>query len=200
MDSTAARGHVHVQQDHVRVVLQGSGIALGTVPALPTISRSLPSSARTPNRKSSWSSTTKTRTVTAAHRQLEHDLRPAHDLAVHLGGATVPLQPTDDRVGDPASVAAHGGRIEARAVVAHECADRPIFDLDVDRYLPRPGATGGVQRAFATGGDQGAHVIVERSLADDDRLHADLVLALDAAAMASIASRRRAFGTFGARR
>src|SRR5262245_38441531 len=140
-----------------------SGTASATLPASPTTSTASPSSALTPARKRSWSSTSTTRRVTLHLPQIpnpqerirnrEHpgsgrrrgrpdrgpivaasvSRGPPRQVQLHLGAlaggrgddgaAAGALHAALDRLDEAASVAGHGGTVEAGAAVAHEDGD-----------------------------------------------------------------------------
>ena len=163
-----------------------TAIASTGVAASPTTSQWASSSAFTPARKRWWSSTTTTRTRPDAGAgdgsligcRSPHRRRPGRASARPLSLAGRGLDgraaarrrhPPDDRVADPAPLARHALRIEARAVVAYEHLDPGGLELGEhdDRRAARMARrvaqrlarrrderlAGGIDRAFADRGE-----------------------------------------------
>ena len=178
----AAVGHVDVEQDDVGL---GSAIdartASADVAGSPTISTWPSSSARTPARKSSWSSTITTRGH-AAPGMVELDLgarrRAPSGWRRGRRGAPCARRSTRARRGGPAgrrpgrSPGRGRGRRPASALVGR-------LGVDVDRRAAAELRR--VDHRLARGGHERLAALVERRVADDDDLDRHAVGALDLA-------------------
>src|SRR4051794_10670216 len=173
--------------------------ASSTPEASPTTSTSGSSCARTPARKSSWSSTMRTRVMAAGDprgsfprgdasarscaRRWKHQL----DLGALPGprrDARMPAvarHPPDDRFADAATIGRYGIRIEARTAIAHEDLEPVVARLRVDVHDRAATELRRVDHRLARRGHKRPGALVERSVADRDDLHTRAVVALDLA-------------------
>ena len=150
--------------------------ASSTVAASPSTSTSPSSSARTPARKSEWSSTITTR----GHESITSSTSvPWPGVEWISRAAAMAFHATDYRVPDAAAVRARLIGVETRTAIAHEDLGAAVLDLGVERDRLRPGELGRVHERLAGGGDQRGRTIVERAVADGHDLDRDVVVGLD---------------------
>src|SRR5262245_11197573 len=101
------------------------------------------------------------------------------------GGAAQPdgtAVPGDARVygvGETVPVLGHRVGVEADAPVADADVHAVLLGLDVHADLVHFGVLGRVDHGLPGGEDEGAQVVVEGAVADDDGLHVDRVSVLD---------------------
>src|SRR3984957_12194984 len=140
-----------------------SSMAAAASSASPTTSTALPSSARTPARKTAWSSTRKMRGLplgagaVIGYPSLDA-LAPRHG---ELDLGPLPRRRTDDRrapearhagsdgLGDALPVLRYGIGVEAEAAVPYVEHDRVRLDLGVHGHLVLAGPLGSVHGGFA---------------------------------------------------
>ena len=156
--------------------------ASSTVAASPSTSTSPSSSARTPARKSWWSSTMTTLgacpVIAPARAAARPRCPPRPRCARRRRRRGARMRPTIDSRTPRRSVG-HGVGVEARAAVAHEHLDALLADLGVDGHRLRSGELGGVDERLARGGDERLGARVERAVADRHDVDGDAVVLLD---------------------
>ena len=157
--------------------------AASTLPASPRISTRPSSSARTPARKRSWSSTITTLGDRRAHRGRSS---VSSTSVPRPGAARIAARPPcrsmrptiDSRTPRRSAGTASGSKPGPRSRTKTCKALAVGLGVERDRSGV-PGELGGVHERLARGGDQRARAVVERRVADGDDVDADAVGVLD---------------------